>query len=73
MMDDWMPCYEQQPERDDQYLVTWTAKIGRDSSVRFIYICEYSDGEWVTDEIAKMGYRDIEVVAWMELPEKWEG
>lgn len=73
MMDDWMPCFDEMPEYDEMYLVTWVGDIGKSGGkFRGIEMLEYYDGKWDTEKIEKRGYRNVRVTAWMELPEPWE-
>lgn len=73
---EWVPCSEREPEKTDEYLITWQGNIG-DSTVRALEIAEYSfdfaKSEWDVSEIEKRGYRNVEVLAWKELPSVWEG
>jgi hypothetical protein len=73
---EWVPCSEREPEKTDEYLITWQGNIG-DSTVRALEIAEYSfdfaKSEWDVYEIEKRGYRNVEVLAWKELPSVWEG
>ena len=70
--DDWMPCDVELPESNDEYLVTWVGKIGMDGTFRGLEILEYDcDYGWITNEIETRGYYNVEVTAWMELPERY--
>lgn len=61
------------------YFITWEGKKGnQEKPSRFIEIAEYvenhyGDLEWDVSHIEAKGYHDIKVIAWMDLPDKWEG
>ena len=66
-MDNWIT--DEFPEEHDMYLVTWTSKTSGD--YRWLDLLEFfpddEDGEgegWAIYDIEKMGYKDIEVIAW---------
>lgn len=78
---DWIPCNDRLPEAYGEYLITWTTS---QSKRPFIAICEgeitgeYDHEnnrfkfEWLLDDYIK-AYPDVEVIAWMPLPEPWGG
>ena len=58
-----------------EYFVTWEAK---NSGSRFIEIAEYfmndyGDMVWDVSRMEKNGYHDIKIIAWMDMPKRWEG
>lgn len=77
----WIPVSERLPEESGEYLITWTGILGKDSSKRtkpLLGIAEYefyepeNYADWITTNNEFIGYHDIEVDAWMPLPEPWE-
>ena len=76
----WVPVSERLPEEYGEYLITWTTST---SKKPFISICECEETlvydhehnrfkvEWLLDDYIK-GYPDIEVVAYMPLPEPYK-
>ena len=56
----WIPVSERPPEKDGDYLVTLDFEWGREIEMGWLI-----DGEWNPNGHA--------VVAWMPLPEPWEG
>lgn len=50
------------PEENGAYLVTFEFKWGKE-----VDICYWVDGKWFEQELAHR------IVAWMDLPEAWEG
>ena len=80
--DDWISCDDKLPEREDEYLVTWEGTIGENirhtgMSIMYYDITKDDDDEeiryWDTEEVEGNGYRDVQVTAWMELPERYRG
>lgn len=76
---DWQPVSDGIMPDEGLYLITWegtwnTYKPMRD---RWIELAEYfivdGEGQWSLDHIAIRGFKDIKVIAWMDLPEKWGG
>ena len=77
----WIPCSERLPEEYGEYQITWTTSA---SKKRFIGDSEFEvtsewdaehykfKGEWLLDEHIK-NYPDVKVIAWMPLPEPYEG
>lgn len=66
-MSKWIPCSERLPEKDGEYFVTarWLGK----KEVREVWIDHFQFGcQW--DDFDNNG---SEVLAWMPLPEPWEG
>ena len=59
------------PEHEE-YLITWTGTLNGYPTRPFIEIAEY-DGTWIVNHIEDRGYKDIEVTAWMPLPEPYKG
>ncbi|MBR4406038.1 MAG: DUF551 domain-containing protein [Bacteroidaceae bacterium] len=76
-MGDWIPTEERLPEEEGEYLITWTGTLAHTHTWHFIRVVEYikyRDGfYWDTDDIYDYGYRDVEVIAWMPLPEPYKG
>ena len=74
---EWISCSEREPEKSGEYLITWTGYIGSRKSKPFLEIAEfsfdYAKSEWDVMHIEKRGYHDVEVLAWKELGEPWEG
>ena len=77
----WIPCSERLPEEYGEYFVTWMTSL---SKRLFVAICEgevtseYDHEynrfkfEWLLDDYIK-AYPDVEVIAWMPLPEPYKG
>lgn len=74
---EWIPCSEREPEKSGEYLITWTGYIGSRKSKPLIEIAEfsfdYTKSEWDVMHIERNGYHDVEVLAWKELCEPWDG
>ena len=73
-MMDWIEVEERLPEKNDIYLVTWTGTLGSKRTRPFIALVEYipEDNEWCTFEIEGHGYKNIEVIAWMPVPDPYK-
>lgn len=65
----WIPVTEE-PIPDGEYLVTWTSEIQEKPILSII--CRYS-GVWDCWELQLLGHQDINVLAYMELPEPYKG
>ena len=65
----WIPVTEE-PIPDGEYLVTWTSEIQEKPILSII--CRYS-GVWDCWELQLLGHHDINVLAYMELPEPYKG
>ena len=77
----WIPVEERLPEEYGEYLITWTCLQCKGS---FIAICEvditdeydHEHGrfkvEWLLDTYIKEVFTDVEVIAWMPLPEPYD-
>ena len=65
----WIPVTEE-PIPDGEYLVTWTSEIQEKPILSII--CRYS-GVWDCWELQLLGHQDINVLAYMELPEPYRG
>ena len=72
-MMDWISVNDELPTEEGEYLITFTAKFGSTRTRPLIQICEWAEykGEyyWSTDIF---DYSDIEVLAWMPLPEPYK-
>ena len=61
------------------YFITWEGKRdNQNTASRYIELAEYfenhyGDLEWDVSHIEANGYHDIRIIAWMDLPDKWEG
>ena len=64
----WIPVTEE-PIPDGEYLVTWTSEIQEKPILSII--CRYS-GVWDCWELQMLGHHDINVLAYMELPEAYK-
>lgn len=64
----WIPVTEE-PIPDGEYLVTWTSEIQEKPILSII--CRYS-GVWDCWELQLLGHQDINVLAYMELPEAYK-
>ena len=68
---EWYRYNEEKPEEDEVYLITWTADAeygGKHKRTRrFIHLVEWYEDEWILTPIEKMGYKNIEVIAWAEV------
>ena len=74
----WIYTSDDLPDKQDEYLIAWKGKLGMtDSWSRPFYeIAEYEPmieflqgGEWDLEHIHKRGWTEVEVLAWMPLPE----
>ena len=65
----WIPVTEE-PIPDGEYLVTWTSEIQEKPILSII--CRYS-GVWDCWELQMLGHRNINVLAYMPLPEPYKG
>lgn len=75
MINGWHDAKKNPPAFQDEYLVNWTAELGGKRTSRLFYeICEWTEDDgWIVDEIESRGFKNIEVVAWMLLPEPFDG
>ena len=65
---EWYLNNEEKPEENEVYLITWTAGCSTgERTRRYIHLVEWYEDEWILDPIEKMGYKDIEVIAWAEV------
>ena len=64
----WIPATEE-PIPDGEYLVTWTSEIQEKPILSII--CRYS-GVWDCWELQMLGHQNINVLAYMELPEPYK-
>ena len=82
--DDWVPCSERLPERDGEYLVTYEKGYAGDYGFDLVGIAPFEvdcEGFGIWQEnfdlhtLGSLGsdWVDIPVIAWMPLPEPWEG
>ena len=76
---DWQPISDGLPN-PGLYFITWEGKRDNQKTAsRFIELAEYYenyDGDgysWDVSHIEANGYHDIKIIAWMDLPDKWEG
>ena len=72
---DWQPISDGLLPDAGEYFVTWEAK---NSGSRFIEIAEYfmndyGDMVWDVSRMEANGYHDIKIIAWMDMPKRWEG
>ena len=65
----WIPVTEE-PIPDGEYLVTWTSEIQEKPILSII--CKYS-GVWDCWELQALGHQNINILAYMELPEPYKG
>ncbi len=75
-MDRWHDARTNPPVDQDEYLVNWTGELGfyTCKNKTFYEIIEWTpeDG-WIVDDIEKVGFKNVEVVAWMRLPGRYDG
>lgn len=57
---------------EGEYIITWTGTLNGYPTKPFLEIAEFNSG-WDVHHIEKRGYRDVEVTAWMPLPEPYKG
>lgn len=78
---DWQPIEDGNPS-PGLYFITWEGKINATGNVcRYIEMAEFyleneydeDSGRWNLDHITERNYTDIKVIAWMDLPDKYEG
>ena len=72
---DWQPISDGLLPDAGEYFVTWEAK---NSGSRFIEIAEYfmndyGDMVWDVSRMEANGYHDIKIIAWMDMPKRWDG
>ena len=65
----WIPVTEE-PIPDGEYFVTWTSEIQEKPILSIV--CRYSE-VWDCWELQLLGHQDINVLAYMELPEPYKG
>lgn len=72
----WIPCSERLPSECDEFLITWTASVTNKPLLAF---AEYepdallvSGGKWYLEDDMRE-FKDVDVIAWMPLPEPWKG
>lgn len=77
---DWQPISDGiLPNEDDLYLITWegTRNDRRERWIETAEYCMFYGDEyncyWDVKHIEKRGFKDVKVIAWMDLPNKWEG
>lgn len=78
---DWQPIEDGNPS-PGQYYITWEGKVNEAGHYRrYIEIAEFyledewdkDSGRWDLSHIEKRSFLDVRVVAWMDLPDKYEG
>ena len=72
---DWQPVSDGLLPDAGEYFVTWEVT---DTHVRFIeiaeyYMNEYGDMVWDVSRMEANGYHDIKIIAWMDMPKRWDG
>ena len=74
-MSEWIPCSERLPEEDicNSYLIAW---IPANEKVKcglphYYQVADWEDGDWTNLDFC--GHEEIVILAWMSLPEPWEG
>ena len=72
---EWIPCSERSPEEDicNSYLIAW---IPANEKVKcglphYYQVADWEDGDWTNLDFC--GHEEIVILAWMPLPEPWEG
>lgn len=65
---EWIPVTEGLPEEDGRYLVTVENLTGYDLLDSNVFECEFCYTDWIFK-----GWKDNKVIAWMPLPESYEG
>ncbi len=65
----WIPCSERMPETGIPLLCQWHKRNELDTEVYFSILHVDDDGKWVAD----YGMPNGEVVAWMPLPDPYNG
>ena len=65
----WIPVTEE-PIPDGEYLVTWTSEIQEEPILSIV--CRYSE-VWDCWELQLLGHHDINILAYMPLPEPYKG
>lgn len=78
---DWQPIEDGNPS-PGQYYITWDGKVNEAGHYRrYIEIAEFyledewdkDSGRWNLSHIEERNFLDVRVVAWMDLPDKYEG
>lgn len=76
----WIACSERLPEKQDEYLVTWTAdglKKNLIGILEYETTMEYGPeggvliGKWLLEEYIKV-YTNVRVIAWQPLPKPYK-
>lgn len=76
---DWQPISDGLLPDAGEYFVTWEGKSKTSGTAsRFIEIAEYfmneyGDMVWDVSRMEKNGYHDVKIIAWMDMPDRWEG
>lgn len=65
----WVPCSERKPEKETPVLCQWHKRNELDTEVYYSILHVDGDEKWVAD----YGMPNGEVVAWMPLPDPYNG
>lgn len=68
---EWISVETRIPDKQDEYLIRWRTSQSRNT---FVAICEFeltsNSGQWLLNDYIKQ-YKDVEVIAWMPVPEAY--
>lgn len=71
----WISASDETPDKQDEYLIAWTGRLGTcdDWGRSFLEIAEYEPetDEWDLEHIYGRGWTNVEVLAWMPLPDPY--
>ena len=72
---DWQPISDGLLPDAGEYFVTWEAKNSGSGFIEIAeyFMNEYGDMVWDVSRMEKNGYHDIKIIAWMDMPKRWEG
>ena len=76
VVDGWIPCEERLPEEDidDSYLIAWQPIGGINkicATPHFYQVADWEDGDWANLDCGE--YEEIEILAWIPLPQPYCG
>lgn len=70
--DYWTACDDELPEEDETYLVAWKPKNGVYRGPHFYALMNFENGKWQGKPENSDYWGDFEIIAWMDLPPRFE-